>query len=452
MKIVIMGAGRVGRELARVLSFRTNDVVVIDMDELRLRELREGLDIMTFVGNGASPHVLKQVDIEKAEMLLAVSNNSEANIISCSLAKQFNVPLKIARMRRRDHFLDVPGMDAATFGVDHAIIPEYECASDITNAIMNPAVLERVTFSSSGAQISNFKLRPGSPLLGSRMSKFPRPELLEKLRICAIMRHGHLHIPRGNTSFVAFDEVYVAGSQDDVAELIDWASPHDRSISGVIIGGATPLGCMLAQMLSVVDYPVRIIESDPHAAESAADTLGSQVVIIKGESTDRAILEEAGIDHQHAYVAAHGDNEKNILSCILAKRCDAVKVIAVTKIPEYIRIIASMSMIDCCFSPLVASINMLLKFVSSDAGRNIAIFNRIPAEVIEMSVEGKSQVAGQRISETKCPPDAVFAAIIRNDQLVPAVGSAELLPGDRVIMLSKTEAVAQAETLFRVHA
>ena len=123
-----------------------------------------------------------------------------------------------------------------------------------------------------------------------------------------------------------------------------------------------------------------------------------------------------------------------------------------TKIPEYIRIIASMSMIDCCFSTLVASINMLLKFVSSETGRNIAIFNRIPAEVIEMSVEGKSRVAGQRISETKCPPDAVFAAIIRNDQLVPAVGSEELLPGDRVIMLSKTEAVAQAETLFRVHA
>ena len=176
------------------------------------------------------------------------------------------------------------------------------------------------------------------------------------------------------------------------------ALPLRRLISRVIIAGGTHLSRMLAGMLSATDMKVCLIEPDRAAAEKAADALGANALIIEGESTDIGVLQEAGIDGCDAFIASNQDSETNILSCILAKRNGAGKVIAVTRNPDYVNIIAGMNMIDCGFIPLVAAVNILIKHISRENRKNVALLMRSSAEVMEMTVPEKSAIAGEAIN------------------------------------------------------
>lgn len=448
MHVIIIGAGEVGKQLARVLSVRKNDVVVIDMDDELLEQLKDKMDIMTIGGNGATARNLLRAGVEKAELLLAVTNNSEANILACTLAKQFNVPKKFARIRSNEYFDAGRGLATDYFGIDYAIIPEWECANGIFDALVRPAVKETVKFSHPDAQMVNFLIKPGSPMIGARLSDFPRVDFLQNLRICAILRYGQLIIPRGNASFLAFDEVYVAGDQTVIDEMIAWADPQKTLVDKVILAGATPLAMMLGGMLSTADMRIFVIEPNAQLAQKAASMLGSGATVLHGESTDISVLEEAGIEHCHAFIASHADNETNVLSCILAKRHGAHKVIAVTNHPDYIRIIAGMNMIDCAFSPLVSAVNILIQHISGQDRRTLALLKRVQAEVVEFVVQPKSAVAGKRISDIDCPPDSVFCLILRDSQLVAATGAATLQVGDHVAMLVRLEAENEVDKLF----
>lgn len=448
MRVVILGAGEVGKQLARVLSIRKNDVVVVDSDAAVLEHLKEHIDVMTVVGNGAAARTLTRAGIDKADLFLAVTNNSEANILACGIAQRFKVPKKIARVRSGEYFDSAHDLGPEAFGIDDLIIPEYECASNIMDALLRPAIKETVKFSHPEAQMVNFQVKPGSPMIGVRLKDFPRTDLLEQLRMCAILRYGQLIIPRGDTSFLAFDEVYVAGGQSVIDDLISWANPKHPYASKVIIAGGSSLGRTLATMLAALDMRVCLTEPTRSGAEESADKLGSSAVIIEGKGTDISVLEEAGIEHCDAFIAAHDDNETNIISCILAKRHGAGKVIAVTNHPDYIPIIAGMNMIDCGFSPLVAAVNNLLQHISSDSRRTVALLKRTPAEVLEMTVLPDSPVKGQRIMDLKITRDIIFALILREDRLVPAVGPELLLAGDRVAILATSQAVPDVERLF----
>ena len=240
-------------------------------------------------------------------------------------------------------------------------------------------------------------------MLGNRLADMPQPELFQQLRICGVVRFGQFIVPRGSTVLLAHDEVYVAGAQNRIDDLISWACPKQEPASKVVIGGASRIGRTLASMLATFDMRVILIEPDRDRAERAADTLGSQVMIMTGESTDRSVLEESDIDICDAYISCHEDNESNVLSCIMAKREGADKVITVTNHPDYMRIISSMNMIDCGFSPLVESINLLIQQISPENRQTVCILKRAPAEVLELTVTAKSSVASkmtQRSSQT----------------------------------------------------
>ena len=446
MRVIIIGAGEVGKQMARVLCSSKNDVIIIDLNEVILQELKDQLDIMTIRGNGATGRCLKRAGIEKAGMLLAVTNNSEANILACTLAKRFQVAKKIARIRTNEYFDFSNGLTAESFGVDHAIIPEYECATDILDSLLRPTVKETVKFSHPDAQMVNFQIKPGSPMISTSLHSFPKPEFLEQLRVCAILRYGQLIIPKGDSHFIAFDEIYVSGPQIVIDELISWAEPESIIISKVIIAGGTHLGCILASMLSTADVRVSIIEPDPIKAERTADTVGA--LIIQGESTDISVLEEAGIQHCDAFIAANLDDEANLLGCIVAKNHGAREVIAVTNNSDYLRIIAGMTMIDCCFSPLVSAVNILIKHVGTENRRTVALLKRTSAEVLEMTVGQEASIAQSQIKDIHFPARMVFALIIRQSELIPAVGSEKVLPGDRVIVLTESQSISAVEKIF----
>ena len=448
MRTIIVGAGGIGKQLARVLCFRKNDVVMVDLNEEILEELKDRLDIMTVCGNGSTGRVLKKAGIEKASMLLAVTSNSEANILACSVAKRFEVPEKIARIRSNEYFDFSTGLTADFFGVDHGIIPEYECATDILDSLLRPAIKETVKFSHPDAQMVNFQIRPGSPMVGVSLNSFPKPELLNHLRICAILRYGQLIIPRGGNSFIAFDEIYVAGDQRNIDDLISWAEPEASIAAKVIIAGGTHLGGILASMLSTADIRVRMIESDSVNAERVADMVGNSELILQGESTDISLLEEAGIEHCDAFIATHLDDETNILCSLLAKNHGAKKVIATTNNIDYLGIISGMNMIDCCFSPLVSAVNILIKRIGSENRQTVAMLKRTSAEILEMTVDRNSSIARVKIKDIQFPAKMVFALIIRQDKLIPALGREEIQEGDHVIVMTESISIPIVEKMF----
>ena len=446
MRVIIVGAGEVGKQMARVLCSSKNDVIIIDFNEVLLEQIKDQIDVMTIRGNGATGRCLKKAGIEKAGMLLAVTNNSEANILACTLAKRFQVPKKIARIRTNEYFDFSTGLTAESFGVDHAIIPEYECATDILDSLLRPTVKETVKFSHPDAQMVNFQIKPGSPMIGASLNSFPKAEFLKQLRVCAILRYGQLIIPKGNSNFIAFDEIYVSGPQIVIDQLISWAEPESPLISKVIIAGGTHLGGMLASMLTTADIRVSIVEPDPIKAERTADTVGA--LIIQGESTDISVLEEAGIQHCDAFIAANRDDEANLLGCIVAKNHGAKEVMAVTNNSDYLRIIAGMTVIDCCFSPLVSAINILIKHIGTENRQTVAILKRTSAEVLGMTVDKDSPVANCRIKNIYLPAQMVFALIIRHGELRPAVGDEMLLPDDHVMLMTEPESISAVEKMF----
>jgi trk system potassium uptake protein len=448
VRVVIIGAGDVGQQMARILCVEGNDVVVVDMDALLLERLHDSQDLMTVCGDGSKVRTLRQAEVDQADLVLAVTSLSAVNILACILAKRFGVERTIARVRSGDHFDESEGVTAEDLGVDVSIITERECASDIADVMIRPQVKETALLSHPDAQIVNFQILGTSPMMGSTLAKFAKPELLEQVRICAILRHGRLVMPRGETGFMPFDEIYVAGHDTAIEALIDWATPDTPLISKVIIAGATPLAHILAQQLAVMDMSVTIIESNEERARYASEQLGG-TLILRGQATDIDVLREAGIEHCDAFLALQAQNEEIIISCMLAKRHGARKVIATTNNLDYLRIITGIQTIDCGFSPLVSAINRVIKYIATDNRETAAVLKRVPVVVVEFTVTRKAAIAGQRISSIKLPCEMVFAIIIREDSLVPAVGSESLKAGDRVCVMVRSEQVEVAAKMFR---
>ncbi|MBI4860187.1 MAG: NAD-binding protein, partial [Candidatus Riflebacteria bacterium] len=348
------------------------------------------------------------------------------------------------------YFGESHGLTPQSLGIDEVVFPEAACAESIIDALLRPAVKESVTFSHPDAELTCFQLLPGSPLVGRALSEFPRTDLLQQLRVCAILRYGQLIIPRGESGFISYDEVYVAGARSVVNELLTWARPHERPMKRVILAGSSSLADRLARRLSGLGMSLTLVESDRIQAERSAETLGGQICVIAGSPTESRILKEAGVSGCDAFIATGSDNESNILGCILARRSGARKVIATVHQPDFLPLIVGIPMVDCAFSPMVTAINSLIRCIGTEHRRIVAVLKRTPAEILEMSVLQGSRLAGKAIRDLSIPRSLVFALILREARLVPAIGPEILLPRDRVVVMAHSGSTLEAEQFFGV--
>ena len=450
MKVIIVGAGEVGKGLASTLCLEDNDVVVVDQNEQLLQDLSESLDIMTCSGNAATPNLLDRIGVSDAQLLVAVTHSTEVNVLSCQIAKSFNPNIRtISRISDPQFFPRETEFESSSIGVDHVVVPQVECSKAIMETVKHHSLKELITLSIPGAVIAGFQVSPGSPMIGRQLFDFPRRDLLEKTRICAIWRRGTLIIPRGKERFNNYDEIYVAGKRKHVDKLIQWATLDDKKISNVVIYGAGRLGLALAQEVNrIPGMNLKIIEPDLAIAEEAMDFIGSKVPILNGDATGSEVLDEAGVDAADAFVSALSSDESNVLASLLAKRKGADKVIAVVNKPDYREIIATMDPIDCCFSPRIAALNTIINLIKGSERRIGALPHRINAEIYEMTVTPKSKIAGKAIKDCPCPDSAVFAMILRGNVVVPAIGNEIFQIGDRVVMMGTAKALKEAEKLY----
>jgi trk system potassium uptake protein TrkA len=449
MNIVILGAGELGRQLAWTLGDRQNKVVVIDTSGSHLERLRERIDVMTIQGDCADVAILKSAGIAKANLLIAVTGSDASNILACQVAKYYQVKRTICRLSSAHFFSEEDGYPASTAGIDDIIFPEEECVSRIMAVLEHQSLVEKLGFVHSDAKMCAFRITAKSPLVNTKLCDFADKELLKKVRFCLLIREQKLIVPSGNTVFYSSDEVYVSGANSETNVLLDMADPSNRPFSLVVVAGATRVGHKLITGLLESGKTVRVIEKDLDTARRVMDQLGKRVMVIHGDATEKDVLEDAGLDKCDAYISTLSDDEDNILSCVLAKKCGARKVICVTNKAEYMDIVPAMSAIDCGFSPRLVAVNTVLNLLGSTTARVHALLHRTHAYVYEFEVQKGASVCGKTIAESIPPGKGVLALVLRGETVLPATGETTLQAADKIAMIMEPHDVPRIEQLFR---
>lgn len=449
MNIVILGAGEVGKQLAYTLCSKENNVVVVDSSVSLLNRLKDKLDVMSVCGDCTNFDILASADLKNADSVIATTGNDTANILACQIAKHFKVEKTICRLSSYDYFSDKDGYTPASIGLDHLIFPEEECVNRVLGVLESNISIEKIGFKHPKAQITAIRIPRASPLAGVRIYDFPDPLLLSKIRFSAIIRDQKLIIPHGDTIFAVGDEVYVAGEKDSIDSFISMVDPNSTPIKNIIIAGATKIGIKLAENLIKLGYQVRLIEESEEKGENLLDELGGNIMVIHGTPTDGDVLDEAGVSVCNAFISTSRDDEDNILTCILAKKKGAQKVITITNKAEYVDIVPGITGIDCGFSPRLVAVNSVLNIIGTETARVHAILQRTPAYVYELNVTPSSPICGKKISYYEKTLPVILSLIFRNGELLPATGDLKLKAHDQVAAVATPQNIKRLEQHFK---
>ncbi len=449
MKIIIIGAGELGRLLASRLSTANHDVTIIDSSLKGVDELRDKLDVMMLGGNATDIQLMKQAGIERADMLLAVSGDQSSNVLACQIARHFGVQRIICRLYSMDIFDDGSGLTPGFFGITKAFSSPAECAVKVLDVLPSRIILEEVHLSHPEASIITIAIRENSPLAGQRIMDLSNTEALSLVRFAALVRNHQLMIPHGKTVLQPNDKLYIAGHRKDVQTFIDSVSPEPTSTRKlIIIAGATLLGKIIAESALSQGHEVRFVEASEEKGEALLAQLPSSCKVLHGSTTDEEVLHEAGIGKCDVFIGAEEDDENNILACILAKRLGADKVVTITHKPEYISIVPAMDIIDCGFNSTLVSANAIFKLMETG---NFRIDSRLLASqayMTEFTVKPNSRLCGKQVMDCKLPQDVMLAMLFRGTDILAPSGKTRLQSGDILVAVVTPSTESKIKALF----
>ena len=452
MKIIILGAGQVGSSVAANLCVEANDITVVDHDPAALRKLQERLDLKTVSGSGSHPSVLDQAGARDADMIIAVTNSDEINMVACQVAYTvFHTPTKIARVRNNE-YLDSDQLFAReATPVDVLISPEQVVTEYIARLIGFPGALQVLDFASGRVQMVAVKMTDQSVLTGKRIGELAAHVPNTEFRIVSISRDGRTVIPDGNTEILSGDEVFIIGAPTHIRNLLKPGRQRDKPVKRIIIASGGNIGRRLAKLLEN-RYQVKVIELSTEKAQQAAEELNSAIVL-NGDAADEELLIEENIDDTDVFCALTNADEANIISCMLAKRLGAHKVMALINRAAYVDLVQS-DVIDIAISPQQATIGSLLAHIRKGDVVVVHSLRRGAAEAIEAIAHGDrttSNVVGRSIEEIALPPDTSIGAIVRDDKVIIAHHDTVIASEDHVILLvGDKKRVPGVERLFQV--
>jgi len=414
LKIIILGAGQVGSSVAESLVSEANDITIVDVDSRRLTLLQERLDLRTVVGNASHPSVLESAGAHDADMILAVTEHDETNLVACKLAASlFNTPTKIARIRSTEYLAHPDIFSTENFCVDFAISPEQILTEYIEKLIEFPEALQVLDFASGKVSLVAVRALQGGSLVGQQLQELRKHVPGVDSRVAAIFRKDRPIIPEGDTVIEAEDEVFFIAATEDIRTVMRELRKMDKPVKHVMIAGGGKIGKRLAVTLEK-DYQVKIIEHNYQASERLAAELSSALVL-HGDATDETLLESENVAEMDMFCALTNDEENNIMSAMLAKRMGAHKVIALINRRSYVDLIQG-SRIDIAISPAQVTIGSLLAYVRHGDVAAVHSLRRGAAEALELVVHGdakSSHVVGRKIEEIKLPKGATIGALVR---------------------------------------
>ncbi len=453
MKIIILGAGQVGSNLAASLVSEANDITVVDVDAAKLAELQDRYDLRTIVGHGAHPSVLRAAGAQDADMLVAVTQSDETNMVACKLAAAlFNIPTKIARIRAMDYMKNPQLFAPENMAVDYTISPEQEITNYLRRLIDYPEALQVVDFAESRIRLVVVKARRGGPLVGQELKDLRRhlPEL--DARVAAIYRRDRAIVPEGRTVIEDGDEVFFIAATENIRAVMKEMRHADQSVRRVMIAGGGNIGSRLAAALED-DYEVKLMDLNKQRAEVLAQRLRHTLVLV-GDATDEELLLQENVDEMDVFCALTNDDEDNIMSCLLAKRMGVRKVIALINRPTYVDLLQG-GEIDIALSPAQATIGPLLTHIRRGDVTVVHSLRRGAAEAMEAVVHGdekSSKLVGRRIEQVPLPEGASIGAILRGETVIIAHHDTLIRPEDHlIIFVPNKRQVPKVERLFQVN-
>ena len=468
MKILILGAGRVGESVAESLVSEQNDITVIDTDPARLRALQDRLDLRGVVGNGIQPSVLREAGVEDTDLLISCAPMDETNLVVCKVAHDvFNVPTTIARLRSPEFENGNPLLGPTGFAVDHVICPEESVTTYIRKLVEYPEALQVLEFAHGLVSLIVVRAVPGGPLVGHPLADLPQLVPGVDLRVVAIYRQDTV-LPEltGGTRIEPGDEVFVLSATEHIRTVLGGLRGIDREVRRVMIAGGGKVGLRLAREMAG-RYQMKIIETQRTRCDYLATQLPSDVLVLNGDSTDEDLMADENVKDMDLFLALTSDDEDNIMACLLAKRMGARRVFALINRKAYADLVQGTA-IDIAISPSHTVIGELLAFVRRGDVEAVHSLRRGAAEALEGIVRGdrrSCKLAGRRLDEIKLPTGAQIGALVRGlhrpdgsdvapDQAKPQViithHDTVIEPNDHVIVfIPRKRSVREVEKLFQ---
>jgi len=453
MKILILGAGQVGSSVAATLAREDDDVTVVDSNNDLLLKLQDHYDIRTIHGHASHPDVLDNAGAEDADLILAVTNNDETNIVACQICHNlYKTPTKIARIRSNEYLAkpELFNTPESTI-IDMLISPEQIVTDYIKQLINHPNALQVLDFAGGKVQLVAVKAFHGGPLVGNPLSELREHIPKTETRVAAIFRNGYPIIPKADTIIEADDEVFFIAASNDILSVMSELRRLDKPYKRIMLAGGGQIGSRLAKALEN-DYQVKLIEANPTRAEFLAEELENTTVLL-GDVANEALLKEEDIDKIDLFCALTNDDEANILSAMLAKRLGARKVLSLINRAAYVDLIESGS-VDIALSPQQATIGSLLAHIRRGDIVAVHSLRRGAAEALEAIAHGdkkSSLVVGRRIDEIGLPPGTTIGAIVRGEEVIITHHDTVIEAEDHVILfLIHKKYITEVERLFQV--
>ncbi|MDH5231430.1 MAG: Trk system potassium transporter TrkA [Gammaproteobacteria bacterium] len=452
MKIIILGAGQVGSSVAATLASEANDITIVDVEGQRVRALQDRLDVRVVTGHASHPDVLYRAGAEDADMILAVTNSDETNMIACQVAYTlFHTPTKIARVRSKAYLAHPELFAQEALPIDVLISPEQIVTDYIQRLIEHPGALQVLDFANGKVRLVAVRAYHGGPLVGEQIQALKDHMPGIQTRVAAIYRRGKAMMPKGDTVIEVDDEVFFLAARKNIRAVMAELRRLDKPVKRIIIAGGGNIGRRLAMALEN-QYQVKIIDhNDKHSRELSAEL--ERTIVLQGDAADSSLLLEENIENTDVFCAMTNDDEANILSSMLAKRLGATKVMSIINRAEYVDLVQS-NLIDIAISPQQVTIGSLLAHVRRGDVAMVHSLRRGAAEAIEAVAHGdqkSSKVVGRRLDEIKLPEGTTIGAVVRGDEVLIATSSLVIEAEDHVILfVIDKKRLDEVERLFQV--
>jgi trk system potassium uptake protein TrkA len=438
VQVVVIGAGEVGTSIAADLA-PDHDIVIVDIDESRVEDIKYDIDVLTLVGDGTKSSVLIEAGAVEADMLIASTDDDKTNLVICGTAETIGDPFQIARVKSAEYQRTWEQTGEA-FGADFVICANLQAAGTIVDVIGLPSAVEVSSFVGGLVQMAEFDITEGSPITGQTVAEADR---FDSLTFAALFRDDDLVLPRGSTIIKTDDRMVVIGRPESVqgfAQQIAPVATPDRGDDIVIIGGGE-IGYHTARMLEAREFSPKLIEQDSDRARALAEEL-PETLVMNHDPTDTEFLRRERLDEANVLVSALDSDENNMLVSVLAKRIGAERVISLVDRSDYVQLFQEIG-IDAAVSPRDVTAEEIIRFTHEKVAENIAVLEGGKAEVLELELDADSEFVGRSIRDIdeSVDSDIVFGAVSRRGTEEVPRGDTVLERGDNVVIFVESEFV-----------
>ena len=450
MKIIILGAGRIGSSLAIGLAQENNEITLVDLNEQLLQSISNRVDLRTLRGHGAHPAILAQAGAEDADMLVALTASDEVNMIACQVAYSlFKTPLRIARVRAAE-YVNHPGLfETDTLPIDVLISPEQVASRNIERLIRQPGVLQVIEFADGIAQLAAVRVAAGAPAAGRRLAELHQSLPKVQLHVAAVYRDGQAVRPHPDLRLKVHDEVFVLAAGAQLGQVIGRLRADLHPSRHVLLAGGGNIGGSVAAALEG-RYRVKLIERDARRARYLSEQL-AHTLVLHGDATDENLMLDENLRDMDVFCALTNSDEANILSAMQAKRMGANTVIALINRPSYVDLVERA--IDIAVSPQQATMSELLTHIRRGDVLSVHSLRRGTAEALEAKAHSTANAVGRPLGSLKLPDSVDIGALVRGDRLIIPDDATVIKPEDRVILfVGDKRCIRDVERLFQVSA